>query len=178
MATGAILTARNMPAERRCAAALDGTHHLQLPEAHMTTIGVTPAKSVIAENVRDLQSKTGHGPALLRRRSLLAALLALAARLAQVVERTDDVRDHAGGDPRIARRRLQLRMSEQRLDCSDVGTAVKQVRRERMAERAQVDGLPDAGRGGRLMEDARGRRWSQRRPRETSAFPQRWRRAG
>ena len=33
-----------MPAERGCAAALDGTHHLQLTEAHMTGIGATPRR--------------------------------------------------------------------------------------------------------------------------------------
>src|SRR6516164_6309945 len=42
--------------ERRRATALDRTHHLQLVEADMPAVGVTPSRAVIAENVRDLQS--------------------------------------------------------------------------------------------------------------------------
>ena len=51
----AVFAARNMAAERCRAAALDRRHHLELVEAHMTGIGVTPCRSVVAENVRDLQ---------------------------------------------------------------------------------------------------------------------------
>ena len=39
----AVLAALDMPAERRRAAALDRRHHLQLAEAHMAGVGVTPA---------------------------------------------------------------------------------------------------------------------------------------
>ena len=41
--------------------ALDRTHHLQLVEAHMPAVGLTPSRTVIAENVRDLQSWSSHG---------------------------------------------------------------------------------------------------------------------
>ena len=58
----------------RRAAALDGTHHLQLLKAHMPAVGLTPSRAVIAEDVRDLQSWSSHGPAALRRRRLLAIL--------------------------------------------------------------------------------------------------------
>jgi hypothetical protein len=53
MAARRILAARDMPAERHRAAALDRTHHLQLVEAHMPAVGLTPRRPVIAENVRD-----------------------------------------------------------------------------------------------------------------------------
>src|SRR6516162_7640182 len=53
MAAGRVLAARDISAERRRATALDRTHHLQLVEAHMPTVGVTPSPTVIAENVRD-----------------------------------------------------------------------------------------------------------------------------
>ena len=56
-----------MPAERRRAAVLDRAHHLQLAEAHMAAVGFTPGGTVVAEDVRDLQSGTGHGAALRRR---------------------------------------------------------------------------------------------------------------
>ena len=36
-------------------------HHLQLVEAYVASIGVTPRRPVIAEDIRDLQDWTGHG---------------------------------------------------------------------------------------------------------------------
>src|SRR6516225_8365863 len=61
MAAGHVLAARHMPAERRCATALDRAHHFQLVEAHMPAVGFTPSRTVIAEDVRDLQSWSSHG---------------------------------------------------------------------------------------------------------------------
>src|SRR5215469_2980101 len=61
MAARRVLAACDMAAERRRAAALDRTHHLQLLEAHMAAIGLTPRRAVIAEDVRDLQSWSNHG---------------------------------------------------------------------------------------------------------------------
>src|SRR6202050_2375019 len=58
---GAALAARHMTAERRCAAALDGRHHLHLVEADATDVGAPPRRSVVAEDIRDLQGRTGHG---------------------------------------------------------------------------------------------------------------------
>jgi hypothetical protein len=57
---GTFLAALDMAAERRRAAALDRRHHLQLVEADVTGIGGTPRRSVIAEDIRDLQCWTGH----------------------------------------------------------------------------------------------------------------------
>src|SRR5467141_2928605 len=56
IAASRVLAACDMPAERRGATALDRTHHLQLLEAHMPAVGLAPGRTVIAENVRDLQS--------------------------------------------------------------------------------------------------------------------------
>jgi hypothetical protein len=64
---GAAFTSSHMTAERRCAAALDGIHHLQLVEADVTDVGTTPRRSVAAEDIRDLQGRTGHGRGLLGR---------------------------------------------------------------------------------------------------------------
>jgi hypothetical protein len=61
MAARRVLAARDMAAERRRATALDCTHHLQLFEAHMGAVGLTPSRAVVAENVRDLQSWSSHG---------------------------------------------------------------------------------------------------------------------
>ena len=46
---GAVLTARDMAAERHRAAALDGRHHLQLVEADVSGIGAAPRRPVALE---------------------------------------------------------------------------------------------------------------------------------
>ena len=56
----AVLTAFDMAAERRRAAALDRAHHLELVEADVTGIGLTPCRAMRAEDIRDLQSRTRH----------------------------------------------------------------------------------------------------------------------
>src|SRR5438876_2427604 len=60
MAARRVLAARDISAERRRATALDRTHHLQLVEAHMPAVGLSPSRTMVAENVRDLQSWSGH----------------------------------------------------------------------------------------------------------------------
>src|SRR5271163_598422 len=62
-----VLAARNMPAEGRRAAVLDRTHDLHLIEADVAGIGTTPRRSVVAEDIRDLQRWAGHGRGPLRR---------------------------------------------------------------------------------------------------------------
>src|ERR1700746_2678600 len=61
MAARRVLAACDVPPERRRATALDRIHHLQLREAHMGAVGLTPGRTVIAEDVRDLQSSLSHG---------------------------------------------------------------------------------------------------------------------
>src|ERR1700756_1814963 len=61
MAAHRVLAACEVPPERCRATTLDRIHHLQLPEAHMALIGLTPSGTVIAEDVRDLQSWSSHG---------------------------------------------------------------------------------------------------------------------
>ena len=60
MATRGVLAARDMAAERCRTTALNRAHHLQLAEAHMPTVGLTPGRAVIAEDIRDLQSWSSH----------------------------------------------------------------------------------------------------------------------
>src|SRR6266446_5662519 len=57
---GTILAARDMATESRRAAVLDRRHDLQLAEAHMAGVGLTPCRPVAAEDIRDLQRWTGH----------------------------------------------------------------------------------------------------------------------
>ena len=72
---GIVLAARDMAAERRGAAALDGAHHFELPEADMAAVGFTPCGAVIAENIRDLQHWPGHSGGLCGHFTLLALRL-------------------------------------------------------------------------------------------------------
>src|SRR5713226_455973 len=58
MAALVVLTARDMAAERRRAAALDRRHHLELAEADMAGIGLAPRWSMAAEDIRNLQPWT------------------------------------------------------------------------------------------------------------------------
>src|SRR6266852_8232059 len=41
-------------------AALDRRHHLQLAETDVTCIGLPPSRSMVAEDIRDLQGRTSH----------------------------------------------------------------------------------------------------------------------
>src|SRR5882762_2495054 len=59
MAALLVLAARDMAAERRRAAVLDRRHHLELAEADMAGIGLTPCRSMAAEDIRNLQRWTG-----------------------------------------------------------------------------------------------------------------------
>ena len=55
---GAVLTARDMAAERRGAAAPDRRHHLELAEADMAGIGTAPCRAMVAEDIYRLWSQS------------------------------------------------------------------------------------------------------------------------
>ena len=63
----AVLAAGNVPAEGCRAAALDGTHHLQLGKAHVAAVGLTPSGTVVAEDPRPPEQD---GPRALRSKML------------------------------------------------------------------------------------------------------------
>src|SRR5262245_25765796 len=63
-----VIAAHDMAAELRRAAVLDRRHHLELLEADMAGIGRAPCRSMVAENIRDLQLRAGHSRGPLRRR--------------------------------------------------------------------------------------------------------------
>src|ERR1700688_4591270 len=99
-------------------------------------------------------SRSGRDMAPLRRRLVFPALLGLLARLRQQVERALDAGDHAGRDARVARRRVQFVVTKQRLDDSDIGTAIEQMSCKAVPQRVQRPGLLDSGRIGRFVEQA------------------------
>src|SRR6185312_8108142 len=113
MAACCVLAARDVAAERRRATALDRIHHLQLREAHMPTVGLTPSRAVIAEDVRDLQNWSSHGRAALRRRRLVTVWLPTpAARWAQARQGTLDLGNQSDRHATVAGCGLELGMSE------------------------------------------------------------------
>ena len=119
-----VLAARNMTSERRRAATLDGRHHLQLAEAHMGAIGLTPSGPVVAENIRNLQSWTEH------KRRVLLRWLVLLGLLGQLIERAHHLGDQVGGDACVVRRRIQPLVAEQSLNHADIKLAFQQMRRK------------------------------------------------
>src|SRR5271165_1939671 len=90
-------------------------------------------------------SRAGRDMAPLRRRLVFPVLLGLLARLRKQVERALDAGDHAGRDARVARRRVQFVVTKQRLDDSDIGTAIEQMSCKAVPKRVQCHGLPDSG---------------------------------
>ena len=119
LAARAVLTLCNMAAERCCAAAFDRAHHLHLVETDVTTVGLTPAGTVIAENIRDLQRWARHS---LVRLSPASLALWLAT---QIIEWAFDGGDHACRIACVARGRLQLVVTEQGLNGADINAAIE-----------------------------------------------------
>src|SRR5271165_6157458 len=68
-------------------------------------------------------SSSGRDMAPLRRRLVFPALPGLVARQRQQVERALDAGDHAGGDAGVARRGVELVVTQKRLNDSDIGPA-------------------------------------------------------
>src|SRR5581483_1254332 len=152
VAPGDVLAARDVSPERRRATALDRVHHLQLLEAHMGAVGLAPSRAVIAEDIRDLQSWQSHWPAALRRRRIRAVSPRTpAARWAQALKGALDLGNHSGRRPTVAGRRLELVVSEQRLDDADIRAALKQMGGEAVARRMQRDRLAQPRSFGSLL---------------------------
>jgi len=68
-------------------------------------------------------------------RRVFPAFLGLLARLRQQVERALDGRDRAGGDARVARRGVELVVTQECLDDADIDAALEQVGRKAVAKR-------------------------------------------
>src|SRR6267143_1386755 len=153
---GAVLAARDVSAESCRAAVLDGAHHLELEQADVTAVGMTPRGPVVAENVRDLQIWTGHGDPLRWR------LVLLRHQWRQPVQWAYDLTDDVGGHLGVARRGVELGMSEQNLDHTNVVLLLEQVRGEAVSQRVRRHPIGQPGQfGGHVagaIELARGDR--------------------
>jgi hypothetical protein len=76
-------------------------------QADVTAVGMTPRGPVVAEDVRDLQNWTGHVAPLGWR------LVLLRHQRRELVQRAHDRADDVGGHLGVARRGVELGMSEQ-----------------------------------------------------------------
>src|ERR1700722_20649116 len=128
-----------MAAEREAAALLDGRHDLQLSEAQVPPLLLSPRRPVGAEDIRDLQGGTLH-----------AALLRCGAWLQRADHLAQDLGAHLG----IERRGLEFFMSEQNLDHADIHLLLEQMRREAVSKRVHRDALVDARCKGSLVYGA------------------------
>ena len=79
----------------------------------MAAVGLAPSGTVVAEDVRDLQSGSSHDRRLSRRRLLGVSPRRLAARRAQARERALDLGDKSCRHAGVASRRVELLVSEQ-----------------------------------------------------------------
>ena len=109
----AVLAALDMAAERGCATGLDRRHDLQLGEAHVPGVGLSPRRPVGAKDIGDLEARPRHA-AVVRRAAFFRQLDV------QPVQRTLDVADRVDGDAGVERGRLQLGVPEQDLDDANV----------------------------------------------------------
>ena len=113
----------------------------------MAGIGRTPRRPVVAEDIRDLQLRTGHCGGLRRRLHFLAVLLSFPGSLVlwsrQPVERALDGGDRAGSDVEIARGRIQFLVTQEQLDLSDIGAVIEQMGGETVAQCMHRHVFPD-----------------------------------
>ena len=85
-----------MTTECRTAAGLDGRHHLELVEADVSCMCLTPRRSLGAEDIRDLQGLSGHD----------------SSRYRQNLQWAGHFLQYIGGDLGIEAGGLQLTMAE------------------------------------------------------------------
>src|SRR5689334_21401646 len=98
----ALLATQGMAAENRCATALDRRHHLELVEAHMAGIDLTPCRTMVTEDIRDPQRRTRHA------RSVSAGRRSALEIFDEMIERAYDLTDCIGGNPRVESRGVEL----------------------------------------------------------------------
>ena len=94
----------------------------------MAGVGSTPSRSMVAEDIRDLQGRTRHE----HRRQAGAGRLGHPA--AMSLQRARHLADRVGGDARVERGRLELGVPEQNLDHPNIDVLFEQVGREAMAQ--------------------------------------------
>jgi hypothetical protein len=73
----------------------------------VTTVGVTPSRPVVAEDIRDLQNRTRHSAGYAG-----GASIPFGVSGGEAIQRAHDLADDVGGDLGVARRRLKMGVAE------------------------------------------------------------------
>src|SRR6266446_2205714 len=102
----------------------------------MAGIGDAPCRSMIAEDVRDLQRRTGQ-----QCRGLRGWL----DRRDELLEWAGDLAQRLEGDTGVERRRIEFLVPQQHLDHADVGLLLEQMGGKAVPQRVWGDGLVDLG---------------------------------
>ena len=110
---GARRAAQRVAAERGAAALFDGRHGLQLSEAQVAALVLSPSRPVGAEDIRDLQGGALHAR--------------LRCRGGTWLQWTDHLAQDLGGDVGVERCCLELLVSKQYLDHADIHLLLKEV---------------------------------------------------
>ena len=105
----------------------------------MAGVGSAPRRSIAAEDIRDLQRWTRHP------RRALGGRLDLLELAGDMLQRAHDLADGLGGDARVERRGVELGMTEQHLDHSDIGVLLEQMGGKAVPQRVRGDTLLDGG---------------------------------
>ena len=153
----AAFAAQDMATQCRCAALGDGRHHLELRQAQVTTLGVTPGGSMGTEDVGDLQGESPlHDGVRLqgwRLRCRFGRWFACGLG-GRVIQRADDPAQQVGGHGGVQGRGVQPLVPEQHLDDADIDLLLQQMGGKGMAQAVRGDALVDAGRRGGQVHGA------------------------
>jgi hypothetical protein len=84
---------------------------------HVAGVGLAPRRSVVAEDIRDLQNRTPHD-----RRGLCGRLVTSGLQRGQAIQRAHAVLDGVGGDARVERGRIS-RAPKERVDIGLIGSS-------------------------------------------------------
>ena len=103
----------------------------------MAGIGFTPSRSMVAENVRNLQNWTDH-----QRRVSSGRLVRLVDKM---IKRAGDVADRIGRDLRVARCRIEFGMSKQHLDHTNIDILLQEMGGKAVPQRMRRYMLLDPG---------------------------------
>ena len=132
----------DMPAERRCPACRNRTHHAPLDTSEMRGMGACVTLAVAAKDIGDfnngpvrMKAGAGHDP----RPGALSSWWHHFQR--QAIERALRRTDRMGRDLRVARRRRQIVVAEQDLNDPNVGLVLQEMGREAVAQRVQRHSL-------------------------------------
>jgi hypothetical protein len=114
----------------------------------MAGVGSAPRRSMAAKNIRDLQAWTRHAS------RALGGRLSLLEFAGDMLQRAHDLADGLGGDARVEHRGIELGVTKQHLDHSDIDVPRAAGLADQGLARSEMQG-PSVPCGGVLWPDIR-----------------------